>query len=78
MLPCKGPQRGTQLGSWGILCLQENKKSYENDIVGRRERKISLHSVSEFELEMNVSTKSRKLKILDPSLGEISKVLKKT
>lgn len=38
----------------------------------------SMHSVSESEFEMNVSTNSRTLKILDHSLGEISKVLKMT
>lgn len=37
-----------------------------------------MHSLREFELEIHVSMKSRKLKTLDHSLGEISNVLKET
>ena len=48
-------------------------------VIGLADKKgRSVYSVSESELEMNVSANSRKLKILDHSLGEISKVLKMT
>lgn len=45
-------------------------------LAGKKGR--SMYSVSESELEVNVSANSRKLKILDHGLGEISKVLKMT